>query len=210
MLAATRQAPADGSPHWSPRKLAGQLGVSHMRVARVWAKHGLKPHRLDRYLASNDPEFETKAADVIGLYLPPRSMRRGLVWMRRPRSRPWTVRSQGCPLSPGRAERQGFEYSRHGTLSLYAACNTKTGEVLGKTAPRHTSAEFVRVPDGPRRQPTAGARHPCERGQPLGAQDPTGHRVSADPRAGASALHAHVLVLAESGGTDGSPRLSAM
>ena len=47
------------------------------------------------------------------------------------------------PLSPGRAERHGFEYFRHGTLSLYAAFNTRTGEVLGKTAPRHTSAEFV-------------------------------------------------------------------
>lgn len=57
ILAATRRAPADGSTHWSTRKLAGQLGVSHMRVARVWAKHGLKPHRLERYLASNDPEF---------------------------------------------------------------------------------------------------------------------------------------------------------
>jgi transposase len=47
------------------------------------------------------------------------------------------------PLSPGRAERHGFEYFRHGTLSLYAAFNTGTGEVLGKTAVRHTSAEFV-------------------------------------------------------------------
>ena len=47
------------------------------------------------------------------------------------------------PLSPGRLERHGFEYFRHGTLSLYAAFNTKTGEVLGKTAARHTSAEFV-------------------------------------------------------------------
>jgi len=71
ILEATRQAPADGSTHWSTRKLAAHLGVSHMRVARVWAKHGLKPHRLDRYLASTDPDFERKATDVIGLYLNP-------------------------------------------------------------------------------------------------------------------------------------------
>jgi transposase len=71
ILAATRRVPADGSTHWSTRKLASQLGVSHMRVVRVWAKHGLKPYRLERYLASNDPDFETKAADVIGLYLHP-------------------------------------------------------------------------------------------------------------------------------------------
>jgi DDE superfamily endonuclease len=47
------------------------------------------------------------------------------------------------PLSPGRAERHGFEYHRHGTLSLYAALNPQTREVIGQTAPRHTSAEFV-------------------------------------------------------------------
>jgi len=63
-----RKAP-DGSTQWSTRKLGGQLKVSHMMVARVWAKHGLKPQRLDRYMASNDPDFETKAADIIGLYL---------------------------------------------------------------------------------------------------------------------------------------------
>src|SRR6218665_3950452 len=66
----TKQNPADGSTHWSTRKLAAELGgdISHMTVARIWAKHGLKPHRLECYLASNDPDFETKAADVIGFY----------------------------------------------------------------------------------------------------------------------------------------------
>ena len=47
------------------------------------------------------------------------------------------------PLSPGRAERHGFEYFRHGTLSLYAALEVSSGQVLGKTTQRHTSAEFV-------------------------------------------------------------------
>ncbi|MCW8183061.1 helix-turn-helix domain-containing protein, partial [Verminephrobacter eiseniae] len=58
----TKHKPADGSTHWSTRKLAAELGgdISHMTVARIWAKHGLKPHRLEGYLASNDPDFETK------------------------------------------------------------------------------------------------------------------------------------------------------
>src|SRR5262245_55282442 len=47
------------------------------------------------------------------------------------------------PLSPGRAERHGFEYYRQGTLSLYAALDTKTGRVHGKTSTRHTSRDFV-------------------------------------------------------------------
>src|SRR5258708_3705386 len=69
----TKHTPADGSTHWSSRKLAAELGgdISHMTVARIWAKHGIKPHRLQGYLASNDPDFETKAAAVIGLYLNP-------------------------------------------------------------------------------------------------------------------------------------------
>ncbi len=66
----TKRQPADGSTHWSSRKLAAGLGqrVSHMTVARLWAKHGLKPHRLEGYIASSDPDFEAKAADMIGLY----------------------------------------------------------------------------------------------------------------------------------------------
>jgi transposase len=71
ILEATRHAPAGGATHWSTRKLGARLDVSHMMVARVWRKHGLQPHRMERYMASNDPDFETKAADVIGLYLNP-------------------------------------------------------------------------------------------------------------------------------------------
>ena len=59
--------------------MATVLGVSHMMVARVWARHGLKPHRLERYMASNDPEFESKAADIIGLYCKPAAARRRLL-----------------------------------------------------------------------------------------------------------------------------------
>src|SRR3989442_8898186 len=60
ILSWTRRTPPDGSTHWSTRKLARQLGINHMMVARVWARARLKPHRLERYLRSNDPDFETK------------------------------------------------------------------------------------------------------------------------------------------------------
>src|SRR3989454_579839 len=71
ILSATRKKPSDGSTPWSCRKLATALGVSKDAVHRVWKEAGLKPHRLERYLASDDPEFESKAADIIGLYLRP-------------------------------------------------------------------------------------------------------------------------------------------
>lgn len=143
ILEATRRAPADGATHWSTRKLATQLGVSHMRVARVWAKHGIKPHRLARYLASNDPEFERKAADIIGLYLTPPQHAAVFCVDEKTAIQALDRKDPVLPLSPGRVERHGFEYYRHGTLSLYAGFNTKTGEVLGKTADRHTSEQFI-------------------------------------------------------------------
>jgi transposase len=143
VLAWTQKPPSDGSTHWSTRKLASALGVSHMRVARIWAKHGLKPHRLERYMASNDPDFEAKAADVIGLYLNPPAHAAVFCVDEKTAIQALDRLDPVLPLSPGRIEQHGFEYYRHGTLSLYAAFNTKTGEVLGKTAARHTSAEFV-------------------------------------------------------------------
>jgi transposase len=141
----TKRQPADGSTHWSTRKLAAELGaeISHMTIARIWAKHGLKPHRLEGYIASNDPDFETKAADVIGLYLNPPQHAAVFCVDEKTAIQALDRKDPVLPLSPGRAERHGFEYFRHGTLSLYAAFNTQTGEVLGKTAARHTSAEFV-------------------------------------------------------------------
>jgi transposase len=143
VLAWTQKPPSDGSTHWSTRKLGKAVGVSHMMVARIWAKHGLKPHRLERYMASDDPDFESKAADVIGLYLNPPAHAVVFCVDEKTAIQALDRLDPVLPLSPGRLERHGFEYYRHGTLSLYAAFNTKTGEVLGKTAPRHTSAEFV-------------------------------------------------------------------
>ncbi|MEO6238261.1 MAG: IS630 family transposase [Vicinamibacterales bacterium] len=143
ILAKTRQAPPDGSTHWSSRKLAKVVGVSHVLVARVWRRAGLQPHRLERYLLSDDPAFEEKAADVIGLYLNPPQHAVVFAVDEKTAIQALDRLDPVLPLSPGRAERHGFEYYRHGTLSLYAALNTRTGEVIGHTVPRHTSEAFV-------------------------------------------------------------------
>lgn len=143
ILSWTRRAPKDGSTHWSTRRLGKQLGISHMMVARVWRRHGLTPHRFDRYMASNDPNFESKAAEIIGLYMNPPQHAAIFCVDEKTAIQALDRRDRRLPLSAGRAERHGFEYVRNGTLSLYAAFDTKSGEVLGKTAKRHTSAEFV-------------------------------------------------------------------
>jgi transposase len=106
-----RKAP-DGSTQWSTRKLGSQLKVSHMMVARVWAKHGLKPQRLDRYMATNDPDFETKAADIIGLYLNPPAHAAVFCVDEKTTIQALDRKDPVLPLSPGRAERHGFEYFR--------------------------------------------------------------------------------------------------
>src|SRR6202049_2427517 len=138
-----QQKPGDGSTHWSCRKLASELGLSKSTVQRILAQAQLKPHRLERYMASNDPDFENKAADIIGLYLHPPQHAAVFCVDEKTAIQALDRLDPVLPLSPGRAERHGFEYYRHGTLSLYAALDTKTGRVHGKTTARHTSADFV-------------------------------------------------------------------
>ena len=143
ILAWTRRAPPHGATHWSTRSLGRKLGVQHTIIARAWRDAGLQPHRLERYMRSTDPDFETKAADVIGLYLDPPQHAVVFCIDEKTAIQALDRIDPLLPLSPGRAERHGFEYYRHGTLSLYAALNPRTGEVLGSAVPRHTSDQFV-------------------------------------------------------------------
>jgi transposase len=143
ILEKTRQVPPDGSTHWSTRKLSRLLKISHNLVAKAWQRAGLQPHRFERYMQSDDPDFERKAADVIGLYLDPPHHAAVFAVDEKTAIQALDRLDPVLPLSPGRAERHGFEYYRHGTLSLFAALNTRTGEVVGQTVARHTSAAFV-------------------------------------------------------------------
>ena len=163
--------PADGSTHWSSRKLAAALGLSHMRVARVWTKVGLQPSRRRHDMASDDPDFESKAAAIIGLYLKPPTHAAVFCVDEKSAIQALDRLDPVWPLSPGRAERLGFEYFRQGTLSLYAALEVASGQVLGKTALRHTSAEFVAfLADVVATQPLEKEIQVIAR-QPFGAQD---------------------------------------
>ncbi len=171
ILKATLQPPTDGTTHWSTRRLAAKLGVNHMQVARAWAHAGLQPHRMQRYVASNDPDFEAKALDVIGLYVnPPQhaivfSVDEKTAIQALDRTLPV------LPFSPGRAERHGFEYIRNGTLSLYAALDTRTGRVTGKTVASHTSEEFVAFLVG------LVAEHPAEQEIHIIADNLSAHKT---------------------------------
>ena len=147
ILATTHEPPPAPLTHWTTRRMAALIGVSHVTVARVWQRAGLQPHRLERDLAKDDPAFATKAADVIGLYLAPPTNAVVFSVDETTAIQALDRRDPVLPLSPGRAERHGFEYKRNGTLSLSAARNVATGDVEGMTAARHTSAQFLRFLD---------------------------------------------------------------
>ena len=110
ILAATRKKPADGSTHWSCRKLAAHLGVSKDVVHRVWKEAGLTPHRIERYLASDDPDFESKAADIIGLYLNPPQHAAVFCVDEKTAIQALDRLDPVLPLSPGRARHTSQEF----------------------------------------------------------------------------------------------------
>ena len=123
--------------------MAKAQGVSHATVQRVWDAHGLQPHRATTFKLSTDPAFVEKLTDIVGLYMNPPERAVVLCVDEKTAIQALDRRDPVLPLSPGRAERHGFEYMRHGTLSLYAALNVGTGEVEGMTAARHTSQDFL-------------------------------------------------------------------
>jgi transposase len=144
VLRKTTQPPIDGSTHWSCRKLAAALGLGKSTIQRIWNQARVKPHRLERYMASDDPQFEEKAADIIALYMDPPQHAAVFCVDEKTAIQALDRLDPVLPLSPGRAEKHGFEYFRHGTLSLYAALDVKTGHIHGKTARRHTSEDSLR------------------------------------------------------------------
>jgi transposase len=136
--------PGDGSTHWSVRMLANHLGISRTIVHRVWKRHDVQPHRVERFKLSNDPRFEEKVRDVVGLYLNPPD--RALVFCVDEKSQIQALDRTApiLPLRPGLPERQTHDYKRHGTTTLFAAFNILNGKVIGTCQPRHRSREFVR------------------------------------------------------------------
>ena len=136
--------PADGSTHWSVRTLATHLGVSKTIVHRVWQKHDLQPHRVERFKLSNDPQFESKVRDIIGLYLNPPDRALVLCVDEKSQIQALDRTAPILPLRPGLPERQTHDYKRYGTTTLFAAFNILNGKVIGTCQERHRSEEFIR------------------------------------------------------------------
>lgn len=132
-----------GATHWSTRTLAPLVGLSHTQVHRIWRDHGLKPHRIDTFKLSTDPQFLEKLHDVVGLYLDPPE--KAVVFSVDEKSQVQALdRTQpGLPMKQGRAETRTHDYKRHGTTTLFAALAVATGEVIGECKKRHRHDEFL-------------------------------------------------------------------
>jgi transposase len=133
--------------HWSTRSMAARSGLSQTTVRRIWHAFGLQPHRSETFKLSKDPLFVEKVRDIVGLYMSPPD--KALVLCVDEKSQIQALdRSQPMlPMRPGQAERRSHDYKRHGTTSLFAALDVKTGEVIGKCQPRHRSIEFRKFLD---------------------------------------------------------------
>ncbi len=144
VLAKTTNATPANATHWSRASMAAEMSISPSSVGRIWAEAGLKPHLVRRFKISNDPWFEEKVTDVVGLYMNPPD--RALVLCVDEKSQIQALdRTQpGLPLKKGRAATMTHDYKRHGTTTLFAALDVKSGLVIGECQPRHRAKEFIR------------------------------------------------------------------
>lgn len=139
----TRMEKPPGHTHWSLRTMARRVGVAPSMIHAVWKAHRLKPHKVDKWKLSLDPDFSGKLADVVGLYLNPPE--KAVVVSIDEKSQIQALeRTQPIrPVREGLPERQTCDYKRHGTTTLFAALNVLDGTVTGECVERHTHAEFL-------------------------------------------------------------------
>ena len=135
--------PAKGSTRWSCRTMAAHAGMSKSAVQKLWAANDIKPHRLDTFKVSNDPRFEEKFWDVIGLYLNPPAKALVLCCDEKSQCQALERTQAGLPLGIGHIRTQTHDYTRHGTLTLFAALNYLDGKLIHRTEPSHTHREWL-------------------------------------------------------------------
>jgi transposase len=131
-----------GATHWSKRELAKTVGLSPTTIHRIWKTFGLAPHKVEYFKISTDPLFVDKVRDVVGLYLDPPEKALVLSVDEKPQIQALERTAPVLPMIPGVPERCSHDYHRHGTIDLFAALNTATGQVIRKLSNRHRAVDF--------------------------------------------------------------------
>jgi transposase len=132
-----------GRTHWSTRKMAANVGLSHSSIGRIWRTFGLKPHVSKTYKLSDDPQFVPKVRDIVGLYMNPPENAVVLALDEKSQTQALERAQPVLPMDLGAPERQTHNYLRHGTLDLFAALNVATGKVITRCTKQHRAKEFV-------------------------------------------------------------------
>lgn len=139
----TTERPADAT-HWSARAMAKAVGIAVSSVQKIWRTHGLKPHLVRTFKLSNDPNFEVKLVDIVGLYLDPPDKALVLSVDEKSQIQALDRTQPGLPLKKGRAGTMTHDYKRHGTTTLFAALSLLDGRVIGRCLDRHRHQEFIK------------------------------------------------------------------
>ena len=137
------ETPSDAT-HWSTRAMAERTGVSKSSVHRIWQAFGLQPHRVETFKLSRDPQFIEKVRDIVGLYMNPPEKAVVLCVDEKSQVQALDRTQPLLPMMPGQAERRTHDYVRHGTTSLFAALDIRTGVVIGECHRRHRHQEFIK------------------------------------------------------------------
>ena len=139
----TQQTPPNAT-HWSTRTMAASANISEASVRRIWRAHGLKPHLVETFKVSNDPQFAEKLKAIVGLYLNPPEHALVLCCDEKSQIQALDRTQPGLPLKRGRAGTMTHDYKRNGTTTLFAALNTLDGKVISLCQQRHRHQEWLR------------------------------------------------------------------
>ena len=147
VLTRTLESQPEAATHWSTRDMAKTCGLSQSSISRIWRAFSLAPHRSETFKLSRDPLFIEKVRDIVGLYLDPPDRALVLCVDEKSQIQALDRTAPLLPMRPGQIERRTHDYARHGTTSLFAALNTKSGKLIGQTQRRHRSVEFRKFLD---------------------------------------------------------------
>jgi transposase len=144
VLVMTLETTPKDATHWSTRSLARQVGMSQSAISRIWRAFGLKPHLVDTFKLSTDPQFIEKVRDVVGLYLNPPQAALVLCVDEKTQVQALDRTAPILPLLPGTPQRATHDDTRHGVTNLYAALDVASGKVISQLSARHRAIEFKR------------------------------------------------------------------